>query len=82
MAALQNMIGTTSLNLQAEKKKMMEGLQNNDEFFFSHRQEFVWLTEWWSENKVDLNATTMKSIISGLKAHVRRHAPANVDEWM
>lgn len=36
--------------------------------------------EWWSENKVDLNATKMKSIIPCLKANVRRHAPTNIDE--
>lgn len=29
MTALQNMIGTTSLNLRAEK--LIEGIQNNDE---------------------------------------------------
>lgn len=33
MTAVQNMIGTTSLNLRAVK--LIEGIQNNDEFFFT-----------------------------------------------
>lgn len=75
MTALQNMIGTTSLNLRAEK--LIEGIQNNDESF--HREEFVWLTEWWGENKVDLNVTKMKEIIPDLKANSRKHIPISVN---
>lgn len=44
-----------------------------------HREEFVWLTGWWSENKVDLNATKMKEITPDLKANSRKSTPISVN---
>ena len=43
-----------------------------------HREQFVWLTEPWSEIKVDLNATKTKEIVTDSKENIRELSPITV----
>lgn len=52
-------------------RKVIEGIQNNDEPCLKEVSE--WVTEWWSENKVDSNVTKITEVISGLKANSRKN---------
>lgn len=74
MTALENMIVTASLNLQAAK--LIEGIQNNNEFVSQREVRANKSGE--VKMKFDLNATEMREIIPELKANSRNGIPNNV----